>query len=81
MNKKIFFTDGPDKRAIEGLGVFEKGVPKEVDSYVAENLIARRIFKYWVEDPIVESPFVNRGAVKRREELNKVDNYNNIEEV
>ncbi len=80
MVKKIFYTDGPDKRALVGLGIFEKGIPREVDSYVAKELIERRIFKYW-EEPAIEIPFVSMGMKKRREELSKVDDYNKIEEV
>jgi len=42
--KKIVYNDGPPTLAILGVGVFTKGVPKEVEDNIADKLIVKGKF-------------------------------------
>jgi len=47
--KKVFYTEGPPKLAIVNVGLFEKGIPKEVPDEYADALVKKGTFQYFEE--------------------------------
>jgi len=60
--RKIYYDTGSPTLSIMELGKFTKGIPKEVtDDVIADLLVKRGQFKYWVEpepetELIIEKP-------------------------
>ena len=66
--KKIVFYEGPPKLSIRNVGIFDIGVPQEVDDSIAVSLIMKGHFKYYneyKEEEVVEEE-VKVEEVKKR---------------